>query len=192
MGGPEIVIIAAVAEDNRVIGNGLKLPWHLPEDLKRFKRLTEGHPLVMGRRTFESLMMQFSGPLPNRTNVVLTRHPEWRSAELIAAMASGGKNSRLQGVQFASSVEEALEMFADAPRIFIGGGADVYEETLADADRWELTFVEAAPAGDVFFPDWRPLLVENGGSFHCIASERHEAEEGRPAFRFETFVRASH
>lgn len=174
MGGPEIVVIAAVAEENRVIGQGLKLPWHLPDDLRRFKRLTEGHPLVMGRRTFESLMTQFGGPLPNRTNVVLTRHP--------------GRVTQ-PGIQVAGSVEEALEMFVDAPRIFIGGGAHVYEETLADADRWELTLVEAAPEGDVFFPDWRPLLTENGGSFHRVASRRHEAEGGHPAFRFETFVR---
>ncbi|MEO1728387.1 MAG: dihydrofolate reductase, partial [Bacteroidota bacterium] len=73
MPAPEIVLIAALAERDRLIGDGLDLPWHIPADLKRFKRLTVGHPLVMGRRTFESLVHQFGGPLPKRANVVLTR-----------------------------------------------------------------------------------------------------------------------
>jgi len=75
----EIVLIAAVAEANRVIGDGKELPWHLPEDLARFKRLTRGHPLLMGRRTFQSIVHQFGGPLPERRHLVLTREgpPNW-------------------------------------------------------------------------------------------------------------------
>ena len=77
---PEIVVVAAVAEapgaaGDRLIGDGLELPWHIPADLERFKAMTLGHPLVMGRRTFESLLHQFGGPLPGRETVVLTRHP---------------------------------------------------------------------------------------------------------------------
>src|SRR5690625_5333338 len=73
---PEIVMIAAVAEKNRVIGREKDLPWHIPEDLAHFKRLTTGYPLVMGRRTFESIVHQFGGPLPNRRMIVLTSQPQ--------------------------------------------------------------------------------------------------------------------
>ena len=183
--GPEIVVIAAVAEApgteaDRLIGAGMDLPWHLPADLRRFKALTSGHPLVMGRRTFESLLHQFGGPLPNRENVVLTRHP-----------------TRVDhpGIHVYSGFDEALEAFADRDRVFIGGGAGVYGTVLgADggpvrADRLELTLVEGAFEGDTFFPPYRHLLAEAGGPFRRAASERHGAEGGRPAFRFETFVR---
>lgn len=182
---PEVVVIAAVAEApgheaDRLIGDGMDLPWHLPADLRRFKALTSGHPLVMGRRTFESLLHQFGRPLPNRENVVLTRHP-----------------TRVDhpGIHVYSGLDEALEAFADRERVFIGGGAGVYGAVLgADggpvlADRLELTLVEGAFQGDTFFPPYRHLLAEAGGPFRLGASERHAAEGGRPAFRFETFVR---
>src|SRR5690554_4424084 len=111
---PEIIIIAAVAEGNRAIGIGNDLPWHIPEDLKRFKRLTKGHPVLMGRRTFESLLHQFGGPLKERRNVVLTDSP--------------GAWEALPEVETYASLEKALAAVADEERVFIGGGASVYEQ----------------------------------------------------------------
>jgi dihydrofolate reductase len=180
---PELVVIAAVAEApgtpaDRLIGDGLDLPWHLPADLRRFKALTLGHPLVMGRRTFESLLHQFGGPLPGRENVVLTRH-----------------STRVDhpGIHVYGSLADALDAFADRERVFVGGGAGVYGSVLDDeppqADRLELTLVEGAFEGDTYFPPYRHLLDENGGPFRLAERERHEAEGGRPAFRFDTYVR---
>ncbi|GAB5535963.1 MAG: dihydrofolate reductase [Rubricoccaceae bacterium] len=176
---PEVVVIAAVAEQDRLIGDGLNLPWHIPADLKRFKALTVGHPLVMGRKTFDSLVHQFGGPLPNRENVVLTRQPD---------------RVTHPGVQVYTSLASALAAFPSAERVFIGGGAGVYASVLngdkdVRADRLELTIVEGAFEGDTFFPPYAHLLDENGGAFRLIAEEAHPAREGSPAFRFVTYVR---
>ena len=181
---PDIVLIAAVAEApgteaDRLIGDGMDLPWHLPADLKRFKALTLGHPLVMGRRTFESLLHQFGGPLPNRENVVLTRHPT---------------HIDHPGIHVYSGLPEAVDAFADRERVFIGGGAGVYASVLdpespVQADQLELTLVEGTFSGDTFFPPYRHLLAEHGGPFRLAESVAHPAEGDRPAFRFETFVR---
>ena len=183
---PEIVVIAAVAEapghpSDRLIGDGMDLPWHLPADLRRFKALTEGWPLVMGRRTFESLLHQFGGPLPNRENVVLTRHPTAVDHP---------------GIHVYGGLAEAVAAFADRERVFIGGGAGVYASALdaaspVAADRLELTFVEGTFDGDTHFPPYRHLLADEGGPFERVASEPHGAADGRPAFRFDTFVRRS-
>lgn len=179
---PEIVVVAAVAEapgrpGDRLIGDGLNLPWHLPADLRRFKAMTLGHPLVMGRKTFESLLHQFGGPLPDRETVVLTRHPTAVDHP---------------GIHVVSSLDAALAAVPGAETVFIGGGAAVYGAVLDGerrADRLELTVVEGEFAGDTFFPPYRHLLAENGGPYRRTASEAHAAEDGRPAFRFETFVR---
>ena len=168
---PEIVIIAAVADKNRVIGKGLDLPWYLPEDLKRFKALTMGHPVVMGRRTFESVLHQIGGPLGGRDNVVLTR----QSLEVDHA-----------NVHVYSSLEDALDAFAGRKRVFIGGGASVYEAALPMADRLELTIVEGDFEGDAFFPSYKERVARH---FDSVSVEAYPAENGRPAFRFETYVR---
>jgi dihydrofolate reductase len=171
---PELVVIAALAEHSRVIGRGLDLPWHLPEDLRRFKALTLGHPVVMGRRTFDAVMHQLGRPLPGRENVVLTRS------------AAAGLP---EGVRVFGSLPDALAAYADSDEVFIGGGASVYAQVLSGeplADRLELTIVEADPEGDAFFPPWEHLV---GDVYEMRRSERHEAEAGRPAFRFETYVR---
>ncbi len=177
-------MIAAVAEapgtpSDRLIGDGMELPWHLPADLRRFKALTLGHPLVMGRRTFESLLHQFGGPLPGRENVVLTRHPA---------------HVDHPGIHVYGGLDAALDAFADRERVFIGGGAGVYGTVLGDdlrADRLELTIVEGTFEGDTFFPPYRHLLEANGGPFRRVGEERHPAAEGAPAFRFESYVRTS-
>ncbi len=165
MAKPELVLVAAVAEENRVIGDGRDLPWHLPEDLRHFKRLTLGHPLVMGRRTFESILHQFGGPLPQRENVVLTRHPV---------------RVEHAGIHVYSSLDAALEAFADRDQICIGGGATIYEQTLPLADRLELTLVEGTYHGDTVFPPFEHLL---GTTFELAH------REPRDGFRFETWVR---
>ena len=182
----EVVVIAAVAEANRVIGDGLDLPWRIPADLRRFKALTRGHPVVMGRRTFESLLHQFGGPLAGRDNVVLTRHPV---------------RTDHANVHVYASLDEALGAFADRERVFIGGGASVYAAALGAgggpllADRLELTIVEGDFHGDTFFPPYAHLVEGPEAVFERVATERHEAAgapgAGMPAFRFETFRRKS-
>lgn len=165
---PEIVIIAAVAEENRVIGDGLALPWHLPADLRRFKRLTRGHALLMGRRTFESIVHQFGGPLPERRTVVLTR--------------ARGPLGDFPAVETAASISEALRRTAGEECLFIGGGAAVYEQFLEQADRLELTLVEGHYEGDTFFPEYEHLI---GPVFEKTA------EEPQDGFRFVTYEHAT-
>lgn len=143
-GRPEIILVVAAAE-NGVIGRDGAMPWHLPEDLKRFRRLTVGHPVVMGRQTFESI----GRPLPGRHNIVLTGNPHWRA----------------DGITVAPNLAEAiaaagLDPRTRAERIFIIGGAQIYALAMPLATRIELTRVHAAPEGDTFFPapdpgEWR-------------------------------------
>ncbi len=161
----ELVVIAALAEKNRVIGRGMDLPWRLPTDLKRFKRLTSGHPMIMGRRTFDSLIEQFGGPLPNRRHLVLSRHPE----RITHPVAEPHFN-----------LASALDAVADEPIVFIAGGGTLYAQTIADADRLELTLVEGDHEGDAFFPAYAHLI---GPTYRLKHLEPHEG------FRFETYVR---
>ncbi len=132
MNKPLVVMIAAVAR-NQAIGLDNRLLWRLPEDLKRFKSLTLGHPILMGRKTFESL----GRPLPGRRNVVVSRNPDWRS----------------EGADVFSSLEEALAACVGSEKVFVIGGAEIYRQALAMADVLDLTEVDDAPEGDVFFPD---------------------------------------
>ncbi len=134
---PAVVLLAAVA-DNGVIGRDNALPWRLSTDLKRFKALTLGRPVVMGRKTFLSI----GKPLPGRTNIVATRDPDFRA----------------DGAVVVHSVEAALDAArADAARrgvheIMVIGGTEIFAQTMALADRLEITHVHAQPAGDVYFP----------------------------------------
>mgnify|MGYP006280223703 CR=1 FL=1 len=162
---PELVLIAAVAEENRVIGRDKDLPWHIPADLKRFKRLTSGHPLVMGRRTFESIVHQFGGPLPDRRLIVLTTQ---------------GSFDDYPEVETYPSIDAALDAVADADTVFIGGGEAVYEQFLPRADRLELTLVDGHYEGDTYFPPFEPLV---GEVFEVTAEEAHDG------FRFVTYER---
>jgi dihydrofolate reductase len=162
---PELVIIAAVAEENRVIGQDRDLPWHIPEDLQHFKELTTGHPLLMGRRTFESIVHQFGGPLPDRRMVVLT---------------SQGPFEDYPGVETYGSIDAAVTALTDADVVFIGGGEAVYEQFLPRADRLELTLVEGAYEGDTYFPPYEHLV---GDVFEATAVD------DRDGFRFVTYER---
>lgn len=164
---PEIVLIAAVAEKNRVIGRGMDLPWHIPEDLRRFKRLTTGHPLVMGSTTFLAIVHQFGKPLPNRRNIILSTHGLVEGYPEIETYRSG---------------PEMLDALREEPVIYIGGGGTVYEQFLPQAHRLELTLVEGDHEGDTFFPPYEHLV---GSVFQPIQEEAH------PGFRFVTYERRS-
>ena len=158
-----ITLVVARAQ-NGVIGRGGKLPWHLPADLKRFKALTMGSAMVMGRKTFDSL----PGLLPGRRHIVLTHDRGW----------SG------DGAEVAHSVAQALQL-AGAERVSVIGGAKVFALFMPLADRIELTEVLADIEGDISIPDPRAL-----GNWRETWSEERAAEDGRPPFRFVTLERA--
>ena len=163
MDKPPITLVVARAR-NGVIGRGGKLPWHIPADLRRFKALTMGSVMVMGRRTFDSL----PGLLPGRRHIVLTRDREWRA----------------EGAEVARDADEALRLARGEP-VSIIGGAEIFALFLPLADRVELTEVIADIEGDTTMPDPR-----EGGGWRETWSEEHPAEDGRPPFRFVTLERA--
>jgi dihydrofolate reductase len=163
MDKPPVTIVVARAQ-NGVIGRGGTLPWRIPADLKRFKALTMGSVMVMGRRTFESLPKL----LPGRRHIVLTRDLGW-SAE---------------GAEVAHNAGEALSL-ARGERISVIGGAEVFARFLPLAGRIELTEVLADIEGDTFMPDPRGT-----GEWLEAGREDHPAEDGRPPFRFVTLDRA--
>ncbi len=152
---PNVTMIAAVGR-NGVIGDGLTMPWHLSEDLKFFKRTTMGHPMVMGRRTFDSM-----GALPGRRSIVVTRQPGWSAP----------------GVEVAHSVPEALALAADAAQVFVVGGGEIYRQAMAYAARLLITEVHQSPEGSVTFPpidpdDWTPTARDEHPGFAWVTYER--------------------
>jgi dihydrofolate reductase len=160
MNRPEIILIVARA-DNGVIGIDGKLPWHLPADLRRFKQLTMGAPMIMGRKTYDSL----PGLLPDRRHIVLTRNADWDE----------------DGAETAQSVEDAMRL-ANAPHVSVIGGAEIYRLFLPRADRIELTEVHVEALGDT-------RLDPFGDDWQEIARDAHPAEGDRPAFDFVTLKR---
>jgi dihydrofolate reductase len=153
-------LIVAMSEGG-VIGHHGKVPWHLPDDLRRFKQLTMGHPLIMGRRTLASI----GGPLPGRRCIVLSRDRAYRA----------------EGVESAPDLATALARVADAPEVFVIGGAEVYRDALPRADRLYLTLVHAAIPGDVRFPTFDPTAW-------TLAEETFHPADARHAHAF-TFQR---
>ena len=162
-----ITMIAAAAENN-ALGKDNKIVWHLPDDFKRFKQLTSGHPIVMGRKTFES----FDKPLPNRTHIIVTRQknyvPKPYSEPCIVL----------------SSMEKALEVFPKNETVFIIGGGEIYELGIPFADKIELTRVHGTFEADAFFPeinlnDWKLVHEE----YHP-KDEKHNFD-----FTYQTFLR---
>ena len=154
-----VTLVAAIAR-NGVIGVDGGLPWHLSDDLRRFKGLTVGHVLVMGRRTYESI----GHPLAGRTTVVVTRRPGW----------SAGEDEVLRAGDVPGALALAGEIDDD---VFVVGGAQVYAEALPLADRLELTLVHAEPEGDTFFPDvdwseWREVAREPGDGADYVTYAR--------------------
>lgn len=134
-GGPVVTLIAAIAA-NRTIGLNNELPWHLPEDLKHFKALTLGHPVIMGRKTFDSIVARLGKPLPGRRNLVISR----------------SQSSGMDGAEYYASLDAALAACSDVDEVFVIGGAQIYVLALPLAQRLQLTEVKADVAGDAFFP----------------------------------------
>ena len=153
-----ITLILARA-DNNVIGRDGKLPWHLPADLKRFRALTMGKPMIMGRKTFQS----FPAPLSGRRHIVLTRDRDWRTNE----------------AEVAYSVEDALALAGED--VMVIGGAEVFAQFEPRADAIELTEVHESPDGDVVVPPFQGWIE--------IIRENYEAADGRPAYSFVALVR---
>ena len=157
-----VSIIVAVAQ-NGTIGDKNSLLWHISEDMRFFKRTTSGHPVIMGRKTYDSL----GRPLPNRTNVVISRTAE-----------------HIEGCQIARSLEEAIALFPADEEIFIIGGAQIYALALEVADRIYLTRVEHDYEGDTSFPKW------DESKWQLVGSEAYPCGEKYPyPFAFERYER---
>ncbi|MGY6553664.1 MAG: type 3 dihydrofolate reductase [Wenzhouxiangella sp.] len=167
-GRPSLVLVAALAR-GRVIGRNGDMPWHLPADLAHFKALTLGHPVLMGRRTYESI----GRPLPGRLNIVISR----------------GRPELPAGVERAASLADGLALAPDAEKIMVIGGGQIYAEALPMADQLELTLIDAAIDGDTYFPEFqhenwrlsalqaRPADERNAYALHFIRLARRRVAE---------------
>jgi dihydrofolate reductase len=150
--------------ENRVIGRGNRLPWRLPDDLKRFKALTMGNPVIMGRKTFDTL----DAPLTGRRNIVITRDPRWTKA----------------GVEVAHTWEEAMRLASGPGVAYVAGGEQVYRLALPRAQRLDLTLVHAQLEGDARFPEFDP------SRWTLTLDERHEPDAKHAyAFSFRRYER---
>jgi dihydrofolate reductase len=145
---PRITLLVACARHG-AIGRDNALPWHLPEDLKHFRETTLGHPIVMGRRTFESI----GRPLPGRRTIVVSRDPGWAHP----------------GCERAGSLDEAIALCAGAPEVFVVGGAQVYAAALPRADRLLVTDIELEVEGDTFFPAIDPAQWRLTGELPAVS-----------------------
>jgi dihydrofolate reductase len=165
---PRITLVAARAR-NGVIGRDNALPWHLPEDLQHFKATTLGHPIVMGRRTFESI----GRPLPGRRTLVVSRNPAWAHP----------------GCERAGSLDEAIGLCAGSAEVFVVGGAQLYAAAMPRADRLILTEVDVDVPGDAYFPTpdrnrWRLAgrapAVSRTGLAYAIGTWERRSDDGNP------------
>ncbi|MGB0979532.1 MAG: dihydrofolate reductase [Croceimicrobium sp.] len=147
-----ITLIAAMAE-NRVIGKDNQLIWHFPDDLKHFKKLTSGHHVIMGRKTYESM----NRPLPNRVNIVITRQGDYKA----------------EGCLMANNMEDALALVKDDEQPFIIGGAEIYKLGLKHADTMELTLIHGDYQGDTFFPEFDTSIWKLARAEKKEADEKH-------------------
>ncbi|MEP7350963.1 MAG: dihydrofolate reductase [Sphingorhabdus sp.] len=161
MNHPEIILVLARAT-NGVIGKEGAMPWHIPADLRHFKQLTNDRPMIMGRKTFDSL----PGLLPGRRHIVLTRDKTWAE----------------EGAEVVHSVEAALKA-ANSPHVCVIGGAEIYNLFLPLADRIELTEIKATPGGDTLAPSF------DKAEWQEVARNSHEADGDIPAHDFVTLVR---
>jgi dihydrofolate reductase len=156
-----LTLVVAI-DAQRGIGVNNQLPWHLPEDLAHFKRVTLGQPIVMGRKTFDSI----GRPLPGRRNIVVTRNREWR----------------IEGVEAVGSLHEAIALVGDTPASIIGG-AQIFEQALAVADRMIVTEIAHSFACDTFFPPIDAAL------WHETARETHHSDANGYGYAFVTYER---
>ncbi|PCI10639.1 MAG: diacylglycerol kinase [Flavobacteriaceae bacterium] len=150
-----ITIIAAIAENN-ALGKNNDLIWHLPADLKRFKKTTTGHHIIMGRNTFESI----GKPLPNRTTVIITRNPDYK----------------VEGCIVVNSLEKALEIAKNDETPFIIGGAQIYKQAISIADKLDITEVHHSFDADVFFPEIDTNIWEETSRELFKADEKNKFE----------------
>ncbi|MFC5134082.1 MULTISPECIES: dihydrofolate reductase [Haloferacaceae] len=170
------VLVAAVAE-NGVIGSDDGMPWHYPADLAHFKRLTTGHPVVLGRVTYQSIVERLEGPLPDRPNVVLTtREP----SDLPAAGRGDGNVVVANGVEEAAARARTVAVDLGVEEVYVIGGATVYEAFLPLANRMVLTEIPGSPDGDTYFPEWdrdefEEVDRETEGDLAFVTYERAEA-----------------
>jgi dihydrofolate reductase len=162
----KVSLVAAVAR-NGVIGAAGGIPWRIPQDARRFRAITMGHPVVMGRRTWDSLPDRFR-PLPGRRNVVVTRNAAWDGVD----------------AERAASLADALGLLDGEARVFVIGGGELYAEALPLADELLLTEIDVDHAGDTFFPSF------DRGVFAEISRENHVTEDGAP-FAFVTYTRSA-
>ena len=153
MKSPKICAVVAIGK-NRELGKDNKLLWHVPDDLKRFKALTKGHPVIMGRKTFESIVEYLGGPLPERPNIVITHDPAWKHEGVVVV------NSLDQGIELAKKL--------DSQEIHIGGGAQIYEQALPIIDKLYLTLIDDEKQADSFFPPYEHLFTKK------VFEEQHE------------------
>ena len=150
-----ISAVAAIGRD-RELGAGNRLIWKIPDDLKRFRQLTVGHPIIMGRKTFDSIIGYGGKPLPDRTNIVVTRDNSWT----------------YPGVTAAHSIEDAIDIGrnTDAAEIFVIGGTQVFESAMSHFDRLHLTLIDAHAEADSFFPRYADVFT------HVVFEENREWE----------------
>lgn len=161
---PEFIIIVAISQ-NGVIGRDGRLPWHLPSDLKHFKKTTMNYPIIMGRKTFESI----GRPLPGRKNIVLSRN----------------SSLSLPGCAVVHSIEEALGLCREDDKVFIIGGADVFNDCLPITDTIIVTALEREVDGDVYFPEIDPAV------FKQTEATTHDLEEPYSILRYERIAAGS-
>jgi dihydrofolate reductase len=150
-----ILSLLVAADENNVIGKDNKLPWHLPQDLKYFRNQTWGMPVLMGRKTFESI----GKPLPGRRNIVITRNRDWKQ----------------QGAAIVHTIEEAIQQAVSlgVKEIFVIGGAEIFQTTFSDADRIYLTRIHHQFEGDAFFPEVSENNWQLKQSRYCSADEKN-------------------
>ncbi len=161
-------MIVAMAE-NRVIGLGAGMPWHISEDLKFFKQLTMGHPVIMGRKTHQAI----GAALPGRTNIVVTRNPDFEAADADVA------HDLEEAVKKAAAFEELWGRDGVREEIFIIGGAEIYAQALPKAERIYMTEVHLSPPGDAFFPEF-----DESGWKETDRRDREPETLGGPAYSF--------
>ena len=170
---PDLVLVAAVAE-NGVIGDGDRMPWHYPADLAHFKRVTTGHPVIVGRKTYERIADRIGGPLPDRTNVVLTTRSIGDDDLADGSIVAGDPETAL-----ARATADAADRGVDA--VYVIGGATVYAAYLDRADRMVLTEIPERPEGDTRFPEWDSAgwverERETEGDLAFVTYERSDAD----------------
>ncbi len=160
---PLVSAIAAIGK-GRVLGKENKLLWHIPEDLKRFREITRGHPVIMGRKTFESILGYTKKPLPERTNIVVTHDPK----RILGVYETTNMQTDVVAV---GSIEEAIEKGkrVDQEEIFVIGGAQIYGAALPFTDKLYLTLIDAEAEGDSFFPPYEHDFTK------IVSEEAHES-----------------